>query len=524
MSDSHSQKTFLGHPRGLATLFFTEMFERFSYYGMRALLFLYITASITCEDPEQLCQGLGIDKKVGGAIYGLYVMGVYVFALLGGWIADRLLGLKKSVWYGGLIIALGHFTMAIPGLVGLVNGEVVKTGITDLDTLPFFLGLIFIAIGTGLLKPNVSSMVGSLYPASESARRDAGFSIFYGGINLGAFLSPLITSPLGEQVNWHLGFGAAGLFMVLGLIQYKMTDHFLDGIGDVPVYKTPEELKKKKNSQNILYGMIAFAVIIIGLTFSGVVPVDAVAIADASGIVILLISFGFLGYVIFFGGVTPQERNKTIVIVIVFIFSAVFWSGFEQAGSTLNLFASDFTDREVFGKTFAAGILQSVNPLFIILFAPFFGAMWIWLAKRNLEPSSPIKFAAGLILLGVGFLVMYFASLVAASGQLAAPTWLIFTYMFHTFGELSLSPVGLSLTTKLAPKKYYGQMMGIWFMSVSFGNLIAGRIGGEITGEGQEALDKMPDQYMLIVYITVGAGLILLLSGKYIKKLMGDVH
>lgn len=517
MSDLHSQKTFLGHPRGLATLFFTEMFERFSYYGMRALLLIFITKSLVDG-------GLGISDSEGGAIYGLYVMGVYVFALPGGWIADRLLGLKKSVWYGGIIIAMGHFTMALPGLFDFINGVEVKTSISQMDTVPFYLGLIMIALGTGLLKPNISSMVGSMYPASESAKRDAGFSIFYAGINIGAFIAPLITSPLGEQVNWHLGFGTAGLFMVFGLIQYKFTKNFLDGIGDPPTYNTPEEIESKNKLVSGLRITLGAAALLLILLFTGVIPVDALFIADFSGIVILLIAFGFLGYVIFFGGVDKAERNKTIVISIVFVFSALFWSGFEQAGSTLNLFADRFTDRTFFGYEMAAGVFQSINPMILIIFAPVFGAMWIWLAKKNLEPSSPFKFAFGLILLGIGFLVMFFAAKIAASGELAAPTWLLLTYMFHTFGELSLSPVGLSLTTKLAPKKYYGQMMGIWFMSVSFGNLIAGRISGEIGGGDEDALSQMPDRYMLIVYITVGAGLVLLLFSKPIRKLMGDVH
>lgn len=517
MSDSNSQKTFLGHPRGLATLFFTEMFERFSYYGMRALLLLFITAAIAEG-------GLGIDEKTGGAIYGLYTMGVYIFALPGGWVADRLLGLKKSVWYGGIVIAMGHFTMAIPGIVDAINGVEQKGAITDIDTIPFFLGLIFIALGTGLLKPNISSMVGSLYPKSESARRDAGFSIFYAGINLGAFLAPIITAYLGQKINWHLGFGAAGLFMVLGLIQYKYTLGFLDGIGDEPVPTNEKEIKEKKDTSNILKILGVISAIFLVLAFAGILPVDAISIANFSGVIILLVVFCFLIYVMFFGGVTKDERNKTIVISIVFVFSALFWSGFEQAGSTLNLFAENFTDLNIFGIDIASGTLQSVNPMFLIIFAPIFGAMWIRLARKNLEPSSPIKFALGLILLGVGFLVMYFASLVAASGQLAAPSWLIFTYMFHTFGELSLSPVGLSLITKLAPKKFYGQMMGIWFMSVAFGNLIAGLLAGEISGESEDALAQMPDQYMFIVYITVGSGVVLALFNKPIRKLMGDVH
>ncbi|MEO1022100.1 MAG: peptide MFS transporter [Bacteroidota bacterium] len=511
-----SGKTFFGHPRGLATLFFTEMFERFSYYGMRALLIIYMTKSI-------MDGGLAIDDKTAGAIYGLYTMGVYILALPGGWIADRLLGLKKAVWWGGVIITLGHFTMGVPGILELL-GLNEPGNVTPLDTYPFFLGLIFVAIGTGLLKPNVSSVVGSLYPENESAKRDAGFSIFYSGINIGAFLAPLITSSLGEGVNWHLGFGAAGIFMFLGLIQYRLTDHYLDGVGDAPVYETDEELKSRSNLVKGLIGVLSVSAVLVALAFAGVIPIDAVAIADVSGYLIVGSAILFLGYVAFDGGLNPDEQKKVGAIGIVFVFSAMFWSGFEQAGSTLNLFADRFTEREMFGTTIAAGTLQAINPLFIIIFAPLFGAMWVWLAKKNLEPSSPIKFAFGLILLGIGFLVMFFAAKIAASGELAAPTWLILTYMFHTFGELSLSPVGLSLTTKLAPKKFYGQMMGVWFMSVSLGNLIAGRLGGEISGDGAEALQQMPDQYMMIVYTTVGAGLLLLLLVKPMKKLMGNVH
>lgn len=509
-------KTFFGHPRGLATLFFTEMFERFSYYGMRALLIIFMTTAVVNG-------GLGFDDPTSGAIYGLYTMGVYIFALPGGWLADRLFGLKKSVWYGGIIIALGHFTMAIPGILAEL-GVGNEMAVTPMDTVPFFLGLILIALGTGLLKPNISSIVGDLYENDSGAKRDAGFSIFYSGINLGALVAPLITAPLGEFVNWHLGFGAAGLFMVIGLVQYKMTEKYLTGIGDPPVYETPEEKGKKMNLEKWLKIILGGAAILVVLMFLDLIPIEATWLAQFSGYIIVLTALGFLGYVLLMGGLNTSEKKKVVVIGIVFVFSAIFWSGFEQAGSTLNLFAARFTDRTLFGVQIAAGTFQSINPLFIVIFAPIFGAMWVWLAKKNLEPSSPIKFALGLILLGIGFLVMVFAAQVAASGELAAPTWLLLTYMFHTFGELSLSPVGLSLTTKLAPKKFYSQMMGIWFMSVSLGNLIAGILGGEISGDGEEALQQMPDQYMMIVYSTVGAGIVLLLFSKPIRKLMGNVH
>ncbi len=519
MSTSANGGTFFGHPKGLATLFFTEMWERFSYYGMRALLILFMTTPV-------ISGGLEFDDKTAGAIYGLYTMGVYLFALPGGWLADHLIGLKKSVWYGGIVITIGHFTMAIPGVIALFIGGHTD-GVTSLDTYSFFLGLVFIVIGTGMLKPNVSSIVGELYGGSndmDSAKRDAGFSLFYMGINIGALIAPIVCSFLAQQVNWHMGFGAAGLGMLLGLIQYKTTAANLDGFGDAPVYETPELQEKAKKTANIAKIVGGGALVIFALFFLGVFKIDAQTIANASKYIIATVAILFFGYVFLFGGLTKEEKGKVGVIGLLLLFSALFWSGFEQAGSTLNLFAERFTDRTVFGWEIPAGMFQSINSMFIIIFAPIFGAMWVWLAKRHLEPSSPLKFAFGLILLGMGFLVMYFAAKIAASGDIAAPTWLIFTYMLHTFGELSLSPVGLSLVTKLSPQRYGGQMMGMWFLAVALGNLFAGLIAGELSGGTEETLASMPSQYMIIVYTTVGAGLFLLLISKPVRKLMGNVH
>lgn len=508
--------TMFGHPKGLMTLFFTEMWERFSYYGMRALLILFMTTAV-------IDGGLGFDDKTSGAIYGLYTMGVYLLALPGGWLADRLFGLKQSVWYGGIIIALGHFTMALPGLQNLIEGgHEAKTALTTLDTSSFYLGLILIVLGTGLLKPNISSIVGQLY-APGSSKRDAGFSIFYMGINIGALIAPIACSTLAAY-DWHLGFGLAGLGMVLGLIQYKATGKSLDGYGEAPVVETPEEIASTKKLKSMVTWIGLIMATFVAFLFFGGISIDASFIAGVSGYVIAAVAFGYLGYVMAFGGLDKSDRNKVGVITILFLFSAMFWSGFEQAGSTLNLFAERFTDRTVFGWEIPTGYFQSINSMFIIIFAPFFGAMWVWLGRRNLEPSSPLKFTFGLLLLGIGFFVMYFAAKIAASGDLAAPTWLILTYMLHTFGELSLSPVGLSLVTKLAPKSYGGQMMGIWFLSVALGNLIAGLIAGEASGGTEEALAQMPDQYMLIVYTVIGSAVLLFLLKPVIRKMMGNVH
>jgi len=516
LNSEFAGSTAFGHPKGLMTLFFTEMWERFSYYGMRALLILFMTKAIADG-------GLGFDDPTAGAVYGLYTMGVYLLALPGGWLADRLFGLKKSVWYGGIIIALGHFMMAVPGIEGWVTGNIAaKTSLSTLDTTSFFLGLLLIVLGTGLLKPNISSIVGQLYPAGSS-KRDAGFSIFYMGINIGGFIAPLACASVAEY-DMHLGFGLAGLGMIFGLIQYKLTGNSLDGYGEVPVMKTTAEQIAQKKLKSITSGIGLVGLVVIGVLFSGIVTIDAAAIAKSSGLVIALVAAGYLGYVIAFGGLSTADKNKVGVIAILFFFSAMFWSGFEQAGSTLNLFAERFTDRTVFGWEIPTGYFQSINSLFIIIFAPFFAALWVWLGRKNLEPSSPLKFIFGLAMLGVGFFVMYFATKIAASGELAAPSWLIITFLFHTFGELSLSPVGLSLVTKLAPKGYGGQMMGIWFLSVALGNLFAGLIAGEASGGSEEGLAAMPDQFMLIVYTVMGSALVLLLLKPVLRKMMGEVH
>ncbi len=482
---------FFGQPRGLSTLFFTEFWERFSYYGMRALLILFMTATAAEE-------GLGFSTEKAGAIYGLYTAAVYLVALPGGWIADQLIGQRRAVFLGGCIIAAGHFSMAIEGLT------------------TFYLGLVLIVVGTGLLKPNISTMVGELYPEG-GARRDAGFSIFYMGINLGAFIAPLICGPLGQRIDWHWGFAAAGIGMVLGLVQYVMTGRYLGEAGLRPNAESTPGARAKGMRILLIATLVAVAAGV--LVATGVLRVSVQVLANGTGVLIVSLALLALFYQLFFGGLDATERKRMIVIFVLFIFSALFWSGFEQAGSSLNLFAEKLTDLDILGRNIPSSTLQAVNPLLIIALAPVFAWLWVALARRGSEPSAPAKFSLGLILLGLGFGVMVWASLLTdGQTQKVGPQWLILTYLFHTCGELCLSPVGLSTVTKLAPHRKVGQMMGIWFMSISLGNLIAGLVAGRFE------TFPLPQLFGAVLATTAGAGLILALFIKPIRRLMSGVH
>ena len=487
--------TFFGQPRGLATLFFTEMWERFSFYGMRALLILFMTASVADG-------GLGFDTNKAGAIYGLYGAGVYLTAMPGGWLADHVLGQRKAVLIGGIIIALGHFSMALPG-----------TGL-------FFFGLLLIVMGTGLLKPNISAMVGGLYPEGGS-RRDAGFSIFYMGINIGVTFAPLVVGYLGQRVSWHVGFGVAGVGMVLGLIQFVLGGKTLGDVGRfVPRERSPEGAPRRGGSRGMGLGVVVVLVgVLVALQVLGVVDLtSAVGLANAGGFIILSLAIAFFAYMFTAGGLAPEEKKRLVVIGVLFLGSTLFWAGFEQAGSSFNLFADKFTDRELFGWPIPASFFQAVNGAFIILLAPAFAWLWLWLNKRGYEPSSPTKFSLGLVLLGGGFLVMVGASLAAAGGRAVSPMWLVLTYLLHTFGELCVSPVGLSTVTKLAPARAVGLMMGVWFMSMSLGSLIAGRVAGQF-----ETM-PLPQLFGALGAVVTVAGVVMALFSRPLRKLAGGVN
>jgi POT family proton-dependent oligopeptide transporter len=499
------QKGFFGHPRGLATLFFTEMWERFAYYGMRALLILFMTASTTnmvmAPDgtPLRSNPGLGFDIATATAIYGLYVGLVYILTLPGGWVADNLWGQRKAVFVGGCFIAAGQLSMALGNKV------------------TFFFGLFLIILGTGLLKPNVSTVVGELYPEG-GARRDAGFSVFYMGINLGAFIGPLLTGFFGENYHWNWGFGIGALGMTLGLIQYKMGDKYLGDAGFLKSNDTQAELASKARKFYATFvGALAVAVAFGWMVSTGAIPITLTQIAEYMVYIVLgLVALYFI-YLWTLGGHTREENKKLAVIFWLFLLIAVFWSGFEQAGTSFNLFARDLTDRGVFGWTMPASFLQSVNPIFIILGAPLFGSLWLWLDKRHANPSLPMKAGLGLVFLGAGFFVISWGAANATGANPVTPAWLIVTYFLHTTGELCISPIGLSAITKLSPQKRVGQMMGIWFVGAALGNVFAALVAGR--------LENLPPAPLFrTVAMTVGAvGILAVLVSPGVKKLMGGV-
>jgi len=481
-----------GHHPGLSTLFFTEMWERFSYYGMRSLLILFLTAAVEKG-------GFALDLQTATAIYGLYTASVYLAGLPGGWIADRLLGHRNSVFVGGMIIAAGHFSMAL-GWVAT-----------------FYAGLALIVVGTGLLKPNVSAIVGDLYPEG-GARRDVGFSIFYSGINTGAFLGPILCGIIGEKVNWHLGFGAAGVGMVLGLIQYRLGYKRL-GTGGLRDLDASDRSGASRLLVASIGAVLAIIALFVALHFTGVFSLTPLAAAKSLAFVIPTIALAYFGYQIFYGGFNAVEKKRIAVIFVLFIAAAMFWAGYEQAGSSMNLFAERLTNRVISGWEMPTSWLQSVNPILVILLSPVFGMLWLKLRERS--PSIPAKVALGLVQLGVGFAILAWASVYVGNPDnpnKVAVGWLVATYFFHTTGELCLSPVGLSAMTKLSPAKLVGQMMGMWFLATSFGNLMAGLVAGQ--------MESMPlvRLFGAVALWTSAAGLVLLAISKPVKRLMGGVQ
>ncbi|MBL8997885.1 MAG: peptide MFS transporter [Gemmatimonadales bacterium] len=502
-----NDRRFFGHPRGLATLFFTEMWERFSFYGLRPLLILFMAAALTEG-------GFGFDRTQASAIVGIYAASVYVASLPGGWVADRLLGLRRAIFLGAALITSGHLSVGLSGLAGPGAGKIF-----------FFLGLILIVLGTGLLKPNISAIVGDLYPEG-GARRDAGFSIFYMGINLGAFLGQIVTGFLGEAVGWHYGFGAAGVGMFFGLVVFGLSARKTLGPIGEDVIKHPDAAVQAKQESMVKLSIsigLGVVALVFALAAAGTITLDAQRIGQSMTLVLVGLAVGYFAYVFIAGGLNKDEMKRVGVIVVLFVFAAIFWAAFEQAPTSLNLFARDFTDRAVGGWTIPATWFQSVNSGFIIIFAPIFAALWVGLAKRGFDFSSPTKFALGLFLAGIGFLLMILAAnkVVASGGtELVSPWWLVASYFFQTIGELCLSPVGLSSMTKLAPRKFVGQMMGIWFLASALGNLIAGLVGGHVD---PNRLEEMPRLFTATTVLLFGATVVLGAMVIPVRKMMAGV-
>jgi POT family proton-dependent oligopeptide transporter len=491
---------FFGHPKGLSTLFFTEMWERFSYYGIRPLMVLFMTAAM-------MDGGFGFEREVATNIVGIYAACVYLASLPGGWVADRLLGLRRAIWYGACLISAGHIAIALSAF---------------LPRQFFFLGLILIVMGTGLLKPNVSAIVGDLYPEGGS-RQDAGFSIFYMGINIGALLAPLITGYFGEKWGWHYGFGAAGIGMIIGLITFRLrAGSTLGNIGLAPV-RDPDPAKQARDERRMktgLAGAMTLVAIVVLLAMTGMIHIDPVKVAGWMAKIMLALALLYFAYLYILGGLNRDDKKRVTVIIVLFVFAIIFWGAFEQAPTSLNLFARDYTDRNIFGWEMPTLWLQAVNSLFVIALAPVFAAIWIALGKRRRDPSSPAKFAFGLVFAGLGFGIMIFAAniVIRGGGQVrVSPWWLVGSYLLQTVGELSLSPVGLSSMVTLAPRKFKGQMMGVWFMAASIGNLIAGMVGSRVD---PEKLDQMPGLFLWTTIALFGAAAVLALMIVPIRRMM----
>ena len=481
-------KTILGQPFGLATLFLTEMWERFTYYGIQAVLILFMVATV----PKG---GLGLDDKTSSSIFGLFLGSTYLLGLLGGWIADRLLGAQRAVVSGGILIATGSALLAI-------GNEAI-----------FFLGLLVNAMGVGLLKPNVSAIVASLYPEG-GARRDAGFSIFYMGINIGAALGSFLVPLCAAAFGWRLGFGLPALFMALGVAQFLWTRSYLGTAGLQPAHE-------RRGSWTPVVVFLGAVAVIVVLAVTHTVRLDASALATAASWGYAVLAVAYFVYLLFYAGLSRAERRRALVMVALFVASVMFWAGYYQQGGSFNLFAERYTDRHILGWDMPAGVLQAVNPFFVITLAGVFATLWIALGKRGRDPLASAKFGLALIFLGLGFLVMYFAAQRVLAGHLVLPIWLVCTYFLHTCGELCLSPVGLSYMSKLAPPRFVGQAMGVWFLSLALG----GNLAGQLTGQYDAShLESLPALFLRIFWYGLIAGVVMLLLTPFVKRMMAGVH
>ncbi|MGD9692123.1 MAG: peptide MFS transporter [Phycisphaerales bacterium] len=518
----------MSHPPGLFLLFFVEMWERFSYYGMRAILVLYLVSALNPEPTKGLFSetiinpGRGWTEAQAYKLYGLYTGLAYLLPILGGFLADKILGTHRSMVLGAITIAIGHVVLAVSGLGDMEHNS--------LGMAVFVGGLALIILGTGYFKPTVSVMVGQLYPQGDP-RRDGAFSIFYMGINLGAFICAFVCGTLGEKVGWHWGFGSAAVGMLAGMFLYLWgKKRFLAGIGDPPA-----------NKPNIVVPLFLGTCVVSALVgwayYAGVFGsvADAFGKAMSNGAFAAAVTYVlpvaiFAAIAWFIGIQKPGDKGPVFCIFTFIFFNAFFWLAFEQAGSTLNVFAQQSTNRHIFGWEMPASWFQSFNAGFIILFAPVFAAIWGWLGRRNMNPSQPLKISYGLILLGLGYLFMVFAAEQAATGVKVGIFWLTATYFLHTMGELCLSPTGLSFVTKAAPARFVSFLMGMWFLSSFVANYGGGLVAAQVTRieSGELVLwwshwfepGSRAPFFMLFVFSSIGAGLVIFAFYPILKRLL----
>ncbi|MEW1654744.1 oligopeptide:H+ symporter [Streptomyces sp. NPDC093707] len=493
------EKTFFGHPRGLATLFMTEMWERFSYYGMRALLVLYLVSGGADAATGSQGGGLAYTAATATAIYSVYVAMVYLMALPGGWIGDRVWGARKTVAVASVVIVAGHLCLAVP------------------TSLMFFVGLTLVAIGSGLLKANISTMVGQLYNDPKDPRRDGGFTIFYMGINLGGFAAPFVIGVLGETVNWHLGFGLAAAGMALGAAQFLFgSRHLSEASNRVPNPITMRERNAVVVKTLAVIAAVAAFYLLVGVTgvFRLTLNWALIPITVAG----LLIPVAVLARIKRDKDLTAEEQTKMTAFIWFFVAAAIFWMIFDQGASTLSLFGDGKTSRDILGWEMPNTLFQSLNPLFVMLLAPVFAAVWLALARRNRELSTIVKFSVALLVGGVSFFVFLIPMGMATGETKVTMWWLVLIFLMHTVAELCLSPVGLSLTTKMAPAKYASQMMGVFFLAVTAGDSVTGILaiaGLDLNSQGMVALEATA---------AVAAAIALYASRKKVRSLMGDVR
>lgn len=509
-----SEKDFLGHPRGLVICFLTEMWERFSYYGMRALLIFYLTQHFLFSD------------EIAAGIYGAYISLVYITPVIGGIVADRYLGPAKAVVLGAILLVAGHMGMAIEGSQAV---EVMVQGETFVQRDPFYLQVFYLSLaliimGVGFLKANISTMVGSLYERTDP-RRDGAFTLFYMGINLGSFFGAIVCGFLLQYYGFSFGFGAAGIGMLFGLLVFLRGQHYF---GELAKPKYPEVLTQQVlpgiNREWLIYGLTLIGVLVCWQLMQYRTIVGGLLGASLVVMTMAVVAYAFMKC-------EPQDRNRMLVCLVLMSYQIIFWSLFEQTGSSLNLMTDRNVDREILGLTIPAAAFQSVNAFFIITLAPLFNMMWLYLARRGWEPSTPMKFALSLIQLGLGFLFLVYGASLASDPTQVAVIWIILLYLLHTTGELCISPVGLSMTTKLSVPRVVGMMMGCWFLASAAGNYVSGTIaamtgsdtvGGEVA-DPAAALASYMDVYSTAGWYSIGAGVAAILLVPLLKHFMHGI-